>query len=182
MQKVLSSKLLYDGILFTVRQDEVEIKEKPYKRDIVHHKSGGVGVLAIVDEKIVFVKQYRPAVQEEVIEVPAGKLEPNEDPMITGMRELAEECGLKAQRLHKICTMFATPGYCDEQIHLYYAEGVSSLEHKLEMDEDEEIEMIYLSLEEALLAIQNGVIKDAKTIIAVQYAHALSLTNKLSAL
>ena len=75
MQKVLSSKLLYDGILFTVRQDEVEIKEKPYKRDIVHHKSGGVGVLAIVDEKIVFVKQYRPAVQEEVIEVRAGMLD-----------------------------------------------------------------------------------------------------------
>lgn len=179
MQKVLSSKLLYDGILFTVRQDEVEIKDKPYKRDIVHHKSGGVGVLAIVDEKIVFVKQYRPAVQAEVIEVPAGKLEPNEDPMITGMRELAEECGLKAQRLHKICTMFATPGYCDEQIHLFYAQGVSSLEQKLEMDEDEEIELLYLSIEEALQGVENGSIKDAKTIIAIQYAQALLLKNEL---
>ena len=175
MQKVLSSKLLYDGILFTVRQDEVEIKSKPYKRDIVHHKSGGVGVLAMVDDKIILVKQYRPAVQEEVIEVPAGKLEINEDPMITGMRELGEECGLKAESLTKICTMFATPGYCDEQIHLYYAHNVKVLETKVEMDEDEEIEIIQLSLEEALQAIQDGKIKDAKTIIAIEYAQIITL-------
>lgn len=174
MQKVLSSKLLYDGILFTVRQDEVEIKSKPYKRDIVHHKSGGVGVLAMIDDEIVFVKQYRPAVQAEVIEIPAGKLEPNEDPMITGMRELAEECGLKASSLTKICTLYATPGYCDEQIHVYYANDVTALETSIEMDEDEEITIIKMSLEDAMKAIEEGIIKDSKTIIAVQYAQIIT--------
>lgn len=178
MQKVLSSKLLYDGILFTVRQDEVEIKSKPYKRDIVHHKSGGVGVLAMVNNEIILVKQYRPAVQEEVIEIPAGKLEPNEDPMVTGMCELAEECGLKANKLTKICTLFATPGYCDEQIHVYYADEVSPLENQVEMDEDEEITIIKMSLEDAVKAIEEGIIKDSKTIIAIQ--HAQIIANKKS--
>ena len=176
MQKVLSSQLLYDGILFTVRQDEVEIKEKAYKRDIVHHKSGGVGVLAMVNDKIVFVKQYRPAVQEDVIEVPAGKLEPNEDPMVTGMRELAEEVGLQASSLTKICTLFATPGYCDEQIHLYYASDVTPVSKPIAMDEDEEISILTLSVEEAMDAIEKGIIKDSKTIIAIQYAQLLKKT------
>lgn len=176
MQKTLSSKLLYDGILFTVRQDEVEIKDKPYKRDIVHHKSGGVGVLVIENNQILFVKQYRPAVQEDVIEVPAGKLEPAEDPMITGKRELEEECALTCDELKKICTLFATPGYCDEQIHLYYTTKTRPIDHPQHQDEDEEIELLWMSIEEAYQAVAEGIIKDAKTIIAIQ--HAMILTNK----
>lgn len=169
MQKKLSSKCVYDGMIFHVTRDEVSIKNKPYLRDVVHH-NGGVGVLVVLDGKILLVKQYRYAISQDTLEVPAGKLELHEDPYTSAMRELEEETGFTCDTLHQINGIYSTPGFCNEKIVLYWAEGLKKVEHPRAMDEDEEIETLWLSIDEALNYIEDGRICDAKTVISVQYA------------
>ena len=118
MQKKISSTPVYEGTIFHMSRDEVEIKGKTYPRDVIHH-DGGVGVLAIRDGKILLVRQYRYAIQKETLEIPAGKLEKGEDPYLCGLRELEEESGYTSERLETLCAMYSTPGFCSEKIYLY---------------------------------------------------------------
>lgn len=169
MQKKRSSKTLYEGTIFTMTKDEVEIKGCIYERDIIHHH-GGVGVLAIKDDKILFVKQYRYAIGKHTLEIPAGKLEKGEDPYTCGLRELEEESGFTSAPMHKLCAMYSTPGFCNEMIHLYWTDQLTRVDHPLAMDEDEDIEILWIPIKEALHMIENGEIEDGKTIIAIQFA------------
>ena len=102
MQKKRSSKTLYEGTIFTVTKDEVEIKGCVYERDIIHHH-GGVGVLAIKEDKILFVKQYRYAIGKHTLEVPAGKLEKGEDPYTCGLRELSTSSPRSVRAARRRC-------------------------------------------------------------------------------
>ena len=95
MQKKISSKEVYRGSIFTMSKDEVEIKGKIYERDVIHHH-GGVGVLAIKEDKVLLVKQYRYAIQKTSLEIPAGKLEQGEDPYTCGLRGIG-----RRKRLYK---------------------------------------------------------------------------------
>ncbi len=169
MEKTQSAKLIFDGNIFKVTQDTAQINGKCYSRDIVHHH-GGVGILVIQKNKILLVKQFRYAIQETTFEIPAGKLEKDEDPYTCGLRELEEESGYTSPKLKPLCTMYSTPGFCNEQIHLYWTNQIEKVENPLPMDEDENIEIQWISLENALSMIELGKIKDAKTIIALQYA------------
>lgn len=169
MQKKISSKEIYQGSIFTMSKDEVEIKGKIYERDIIHHH-GGVGVLAIKDNKILLVKQYRYAIGKESLEIPAGKLEKDEDPYTCGLRELEEESGYTSEKLYPICQMYSTPGFCNEKIYLYYTNHLIKVENPKAMDEDEEIETFWFSFDEIQAMLENGEIEDAKTIIALQFA------------
>lgn len=169
MQKKRSSKTLYEGTIFTVIKDEVEIKGCVYERDIIHHH-GGVGVLAIKEDKILFVKQYRYAIGKHTLEVPAGKLEKGEDPYTCGLRELEEESGLTSPLLHQLCTLYSTPGFCNEKIYLYWTDQLTQVENPAPMDEDEDIEVLWIPIKEALDMVETGEIEDGKTIVAVQFA------------
>lgn len=170
MQKKISSKKIVDGVIFTMTHDEVEIKGRIYPRDVIHH-DGGVGVLAIRDHKLLLVKQYRYAIQQETLEVPAGKLEKGEDPATCGLRELEEESGYTTQQLQPLCAMYSTPGFCSEKIHLFWTQDLQIVDEPKAMDEDEEIETMWVDIKEALHMVERGEIQDAKTIIAVQYAN-----------
>lgn len=169
METRSKSDEVYHGHIFKVTKDEVVIKGKIRQRDIVHH-NGGVGILALQDHKILFVKQYRYAVSQYTLEIPAGKLEANEEPYASGLRELEEESGYTTDELHTLCSMYSTPGFCNEKLYLYWTEHLIKVDEPLPMDEDEEIEIFWYDVDDALQMIETGEIIDAKTIVAVQFA------------
>ena len=170
MQKKLSSKSVYEGAIFQMTRDEVEINGQVYPRDVIHH-NGGVGVLAIKDGKILLVKQYRYAIQEETLEIPAGKIEKGEDPCTCGLRELEEESGYTTERLETLCSLYSTPGFCNEKIYLYWTKKLVPVENPKAMDEDEDIETVWIDVRRAQAMVNDGTIQDAKTIIAIQFAN-----------
>ncbi len=167
----MKEKKIYEGIIFDLVHKEVLINEKKYPRDIIRHP-GGVGVLCLKDEHILLVKQYRPAVDEVTLEIPAGKLEYDEDPMECGKRELNEEARIEADSLELIEEIYSTPGFCDEKIYIYKACGIRKALHELAQDEDEDLDSLWLPLEEAYRKVIERKIKDAKTIVAILYAIA----------
>ena len=164
-EKQLSSKLIYDGKVVKLYVDDVKCPNNNIsKREIVKH-NGGVCVLAIVDDKVILEKQYRYAYDEVLYELPAGKLEINEDSYVAGLRELEEETGYKAKSLINYGKMYPTCGYSNEIIYLYVAEGLSK--SKRNLDEDEFIDIEFVEMDKVIEMINQGIIKDAKTICLI---------------
>ena len=164
-EKKLSSEQIYNGRVIKVSKDEVLCPNgNKSLREIVHHR-GGVGVLFKLGDKFVFEKQYRYAFNEEMIEIPAGKLEEGEIPLPAAERELLEETGYRPLEMIFLGDMYPTVGYSNEVIHLYYCEKAKKEERHL--DNDEMIDLFLLSIEEIEEMIANNQIKDSKTIAAV---------------
>ena len=164
-EKQLKSNQIYDGKVVKLYVDDVICPNNNIsKREIVKH-NGGVCVLAIVDGKIIMEKQYRYAYDEVLYELPAGKLETNEDSYLAGLRELEEETGYKAEKLIDYGMMYPTCGYSNEIIYLYVANGLSKTQRNL--DEDEFIDIEYIELSKVVDMINKGIIKDAKTICLI---------------
>lgn len=171
MEKKMDSQTIFQGKIITVYKDKVKCpNEKIATREIVRHH-GGVGILATVDDKIILVKQFRYAYNQDTIEIPAGKLEYNEDSNLAGARELEEETGYSAKKLVPITQIYPTPGYCDEIIHLYEAKDVYKVENPLAGDEDEFINVLFVPIDEAYQMVIDQKIKDSKTIIAIMKAY-----------
>lgn len=171
MEKKMDSQTIFQGKIITVYKDKVKCpNEKIATREIVRHH-GGVGILATVDDKIILVKQFRYAYNQDTIEIPAGKLEYNEDSNLAGARELEEETGYSAIKLVPITQIYPTPGYCDEIIHLYEAKDVYKVENPLAGDEDEFINVLFIPIDEAYQMVIDQKIKDSKTIIAIMKAY-----------
>lgn len=171
MEKKMDSQTIFQGKIITVYKDKVKCpNEKIATREIVRHH-GGVGILATVDDKIILVKQFRYAYNQDTIEIPAGKLEYNEDSNLAGARELEEETGYSAKKLVPITQIYPTPGYCDEIIHLYEAKDVYKVENPLAGDEDEFINVLFIPIDEAYQMVIDQKIKDSKTIIAIMKAY-----------
>ena len=177
-EKTIEKETVYDGRIFTIEQHTVALPNgKESTRDIVLH-NGAVCVLAVKEQQILFVRQYRKAVEAHVLEIPAGKLDTKtEDPLEAAKRELEEETSMRAHKWQKVCTFYPTPGYCQEALHLYQAEELEEvLEGALPMDEDEFLELVWVDLTEAIKMIKTGEIVDAKTIIAIQHYYIDQLT------
>ena len=135
------------------------------KREVVRH-GHAVGILARrPDGKFVFVKQYRKAAEEALVEVIAGGLEKGEDPIEGAKRETAEETGYDVTSIKFLTTIICTPGYCEERIHLYFAE-LSAEPHAQDQDPDENVYPVVLSEQEVEDAIRKGEIFDSKTLSA----------------
>lgn len=162
----IKSEKIYEGKVLNLRIDTVELPDKRYsKREIVEHV-GGVGVIAITEEgNIVLVNQYRKALDKNIIEIPAGKLEINEEPKETARRELEEETGYTCSKMRYFTEFYPTPGYCTEKIHLFIAEDL--IPGKQSLDENEFLEVLEIPFEEAYEKVMNGEILDAKTIIGI---------------
>lgn len=169
-EKTLSSKVIFEGRAVTLLFKEVELPDgRVGTREVIKHP-GACTVLAITQEdKILFVEQYRKACELPLIEIPAGRLEPGEDPLTAAVRELEEETGYVAGKITKVSQFYTAPGFCDELMHVYLAEDLTKLEVSADLDEDEFLDLMEFSLDEALEMINNGRIIDAKTIIAIQY-------------
>lgn len=171
MEKKVSSELIYDGKIIKVFKDQVEVENGNIAfREVVRHH-GGVGILAMRNNKIILVQQYRYPNDIVTLEIPAGKLELNEDQEDCALRELEEETGYSAKAIHQISKFLPTPGYCDEWLYIYEAIDVFKVENPLSCDEDEKIDVIELDINDAYRKVVDGSIFDAKTVIAIMHAY-----------
>lgn len=164
-EKTVKQNVVFEGKIIRVRCDDAELPDgKPCKREVVDH-AGGASVLYVREGKVLLVRQFRYPYMEETLEIPAGKLNPGEDPAQTAARELAEETGWQPASVEHMFTIYPTPGYSAEKIYIYRAHGVR--EGQVHPDEDEFVTAAFYPIDEVLSMIEKGEIKDAKTIIAV---------------
>ena len=164
-ERTLATTHPWIGRRIRVRVDEVERSDgHRTTREIVEHP-GAVAILAWDGERVAMVRQWRHATGEVLLEIPAGTREPDEPPLVTAERELAEEAGLAAARWEEGPRFFTAPGFCDELMHLYLATGLTPA--SAEADADELLEADWMSLSDALAAIDDGRVRDAKTIAGV---------------
>lgn len=166
-EKVTNSKEIFNGKVIKVTHDDVLLPNgNVSKREIVHH-NGAVAIIAVHEENLYFVRQYRTPTGEVILEIPAGKVEEDEAPDETAKKELKQEIGAVSSNISKLYEFYTAPGFASELIHLYIAENIKLEDQALENDEFLDIVKLPLdSLEEHL---KNGHFRDAKTIIAVQY-------------
>ncbi len=164
MKTVRSEEILRSRV-YTIRRDVVQMDDgREFERHVIAHP-GAVVILAEEGQEILFVRQYRHAAGESLLELVAGTLEPGEDPAETAARELQEEAGYKAGKLTKLGEFFSAPGFCSELLHLYLAEELTP--SRLPGDEDEEITVERYTLEQATQMALSGQFRDAKTLAGV---------------
>lgn len=165
-EKTLATDRKYTGKIISVDLLDIELPDgRKAKREVIRH-GNAVAILARrPDGKFVFVKQYRKAAEEALVEVIAGGLEPGEDPIEGARRETAEETGYEVTSIKFLTTIICTPGYCEERIHLYFAE-LSETAHAQDQDPDENVYPVVLSETEVEDGIRNGTIFDSKTLSA----------------
>ena len=159
----------YKGIIVDVETDMVRLQNDAITlREVVRHP-GGVSVVALDGDGCIYlVRQFRYPFQEHLWELPAGKLEPGEEPLPAARRELSEETGLEAERWTELCSLFATPGYCTEKLHLFLAEGLR--QGQAHPDPNEFLDVARMPLDEVLARIDRGEIRDAKTVVGALQA------------
>lgn len=167
-EKTIHSEPIFKGKVISVKVDDVILPNgNKSKREIVNHP-GAVAIIPITDDgKIILVEQYRKALERSIFEIPAGKLEKGEAPETTARRELEEETGYGCHELTYIQSFATSPGFADEVIHLYVAKQLFNIEDKADLDEDEFVSLMEVTLEEAEQMVQEQKIYDAKTAFAV---------------
>ncbi|MGH2448323.1 MAG: NUDIX hydrolase [Chloroflexota bacterium] len=170
-EHVLALTTVFEGELFTVYSEAVELpKGGQVMREVVSHPSV-VGMLPILaDGRIVLVRQYRLSTRKVLLEIPAGAVEKGEKPEDAALRELAEETGYRAGSIEQISSFYTSPGYSNEYLYLY---RVENLEAGLPTEHREQIQVVKLTVDEAMERAKAGEVDDAKTLLALQYAKQL---------
>ena len=164
-ERTTSTRRAFEGRVISVRVDEVTLESgRQSTREVVEHP-GAVAILAWDGERLAMVRQWRHATGRALLEIPAGTLEPGEEPPATARRELAEEVGLAASTWVEGPSFYTAPGFCTELMHLYLATDLTDA--SAAADDDEELEPSWLSLPEALASIDDGTVADAKTISGI---------------
>lgn len=165
-EKTLSSELLYEGKIINLYRDTVELENHTNAmREVVHHP-GGVSIVALTeDEQVYMVRQFRYPYHKVILEIPAGKLSPGEDPLECGKRELEEETGMTAKQYENLGDFYPSVGYVDEVIYCYLATGLTSTQQHL--DEDEFLDVELIPLKTLYQMILSGEIQDGKTQSAI---------------
>lgn len=169
-EKVISSRRVYEGRIINLRVDTVEMPGgRIGTREVVEYH-GAVAVVALnVNGELLMVRQYRHAVGRELLEIPAGKIEPDEVPAVCARRELLEETGYEAAELKPLIQFFSTPGFTTEELHLFVATGLTPGEQDL--DDDEFIDVLAVPFEKALAMVRSGEICDAKSVVGILAAN-----------
>jgi ADP-ribose pyrophosphatase len=164
--------MVYKGKILNLRVDEIDAPDGKRTRivEVVEH-AGGVGIIAMpTPATIVLVRQRRHAVDADLWEIPAGMIEQGEPPHETAKRELIEETGYRAKRWRSLWSIFTTPGFCEERIYFFVAEGLTAGEAAPE--EDESFELRVWDVEEAWRCVERDELRDAKTQIALAWARS----------
>ncbi|GIW50554.1 MAG: ADP-ribose pyrophosphatase [Anoxybacillus sp.] len=169
-EKTMNQQRIFSGKVIDVYVEDVLLPNgETSKREIVKHP-GAVAVLAITEEnKIVLVRQYRKALERVLVEIPAGKLEKGEAPLETAKRELEEETGYVCEKMEPLHSFYTSPGFADELVHIFLAKGLTKKSEKQMLDDDEFVDVLEVTLEEALNMVEEKQIYDAKTIYALLY-------------
>lgn len=162
-EKTLSSQQIYDGRILKLRLDTVKLPSgRVTKREIVEHDDS-IAIVAIDgDDNVLLVKQFRKAVEKEVLEIPAGGIEPGEEPVAAVKRELREETGFLPQRVERIGGFYTSPGYSSEFLHLFVASDLTPA--KLQAEDTESIKVERVPISRILELIRTGAINDAKSV------------------
>ena len=164
-EKVLSSERLFQGVILGLRRDTVQLPNgKTAFREVAEHP-GGVAIVALTEEgEVMLVRQYRYPYETTLLEIPAGKFEPGEDPLECGVRELKEETGCTAEKFTSLGVIYPTAGYVNEKLYLYLAQGLSS--GQACPDEGEFLKVERIPFDELVQLVMEDKIHDAKTVAA----------------
>ncbi|MBQ9757956.1 MAG: NUDIX hydrolase [Clostridia bacterium] len=173
-EKTVESKKLFEGRIIDLRVETVEFPDgKTAYRELVDHP-GGVGILALTkDGKIPLVRQFRKPIEKAIWEIPAGKLDKNEEPKMCGIRELKEETGYIAKEIVSLGFLYPSPGFANEVTHIFFAKGLEKGE--VSPDEDEYLDIEEFSVDDVRKMILNNEINDAKSVIAFLKCDAMNL-------
>lgn len=172
-EQVIAEDVAWTGHIFNVDRLQVKLPDgRNGMRDVVRHP-GAVAIVALTDDgRICLVRQYRTALGRVTVEIPAGKLDPGEDPLDCAMRELEEETGMQADRMAFLTTIATADGFCDELIHIYMATGLHFAQSSPDADEFINVDLVNLS--ELIDAVLDGRVEDAKTVVGALICDAVS--------
>lgn len=168
MERTIKSNLIYKGKIITVLKDDVLLDKDGGKeaiREVVLHNGGACALILTKEKKIKFVKQYRYAIKDYLIELPAGKIDLGENPDNTIIRELEEEVGIIPNKIEKIGKIVLSPGFSNEFIHMYYVDDYET--GNINFDEDEDLDSFDLTIDETLQMIKEGIIYDSKSVALI---------------
>ena len=170
-EETIKSQLIHKGNITEYWVDDVLLPNgKKSKREIVKH-AGAVAIMPFTEDgKMIFVKQFRKAIEKTILEIPAGMIDKTDtNPIETGKRELEEETGYQAKVFKLETSFYTSPGFSNEFLYIYRAENLVKIENPLAQDEDEFLELVTLSFEEAWDAYEKNIIIDAKTVFALYF-------------
>lgn len=166
IEKEIKRKYVFKGKVFNARKDSVElINKKAASREIIEHSGGACGIAINEKNEIYMVRQYRYATGEELLEIPAGKLEKNELPLECIRREFKEEIGITTNEIKYLGDFFPSPGISNEKIYIYYTNNFKEGPNNL--DENEFLDVEKIKLDKIIEMIKNNSIKDMKTVVAI---------------
>ena len=172
-ERIVGSDFTWKGRIFSVEQLTVELSDGSHSgRDLVWHH-GGAGVVAVRDGRVCLVRQYRVALGRMTLEIPAGKVDPDEPRDVCAARELTEETGLLAERVELLVESYGAPGFTNEHTSVYFAHGLSQGEAS--PDEGEFLNVLWLPVDDVLEAIRAGLIDDAKTVMGLLAARTFGM-------
>jgi ADP-ribose pyrophosphatase len=165
-EKTIRTERIYSGRVINLRKDEVTLPNgKKSTREIIDHPGAVVILAQNSKEKVIMVKQFRKAIEDVLLELPAGTLEPNEEIINCAKRELEEETGYQAQNWEKIYDFYSAPGFCSEKLILFYACNLKKT--KTNTDHDEFIEVMEYDKKRITSLLNNNQVKDAKTLVGI---------------
>ncbi|RCW51185.1 NUDIX hydrolase [Paenibacillus prosopidis] len=176
-EETIKTDPIFEGKMISLQVDTVTLADgRTATREIVKHP-GAAAVMALLDGKLLVVEQFRKPLEKFQIEIPAGKLDPGEDPLTAAARELEEETGYRAKGLKLLSAFYTSPGFADEKLYVYFTDQVElGVQNP---DEDEDLKVEAITLEQAEAYITEGRISDAKTILAVYAWKLYTLTGRL---
>ncbi len=168
-RRLIESTRVFKGLIFDVDRDRLLLEDgRETVREVVRHSGGAGGLPIFADGRVALVRQYRHPAGRELLEIPAGKIEEGESPDECARREIEAETGARPGKMEKIAEFYSTPGFCEEKLYVFLATGLEPASQDL--DDDEALDVVYLSLDEAIALARKGEIEDSKTLIALLLA------------
>lgn len=167
--KLLKRNIIHKGKVFNTIVDDVEYESGNVSiREVAEHPGGAVVFAVFEDNKLVLIKQHRYPINKFLYELPAGKLELNEDPLTCAKRELEEETGYKAAQWEKLTAIYTTPGFCTEQLHIFMAKDLYPAENGRNLEEGEQTMSVeVIPINKVIRMIKNQEIVDSKTVCGI---------------